>query len=100
MTEGIPWPLDGIITSSLTLVESMLAQNERVAIITGIQTRMQNSWGIRSVPLKGGGLRRIGFKWRKTDKMAPFAAQFVQLCHRVADALPYPAVRSRARRLV
>ena len=91
LTAGVPWPLNCVTTSSLTLVESIVAQNERVAIITDIQTRMQNTWRIRSVPLKGGGKRSIGCKWRKAGKMAPAAVQLVKACHEVADAAPRPA---------
>ena len=91
LTEGVPWPLDCVTTSSLTLVESIVAHNERVAVITDIQTRLRNNWRIRSVPLKGGGKRSIGCKWRKAGKMAPAAVQFVTACHEVADAAPRPA---------
>lgn len=98
MTEGIVWPQNCVTTSSLTLVESIVAQSDRVAIITEIQTRMHNPWKIRSVPLQGGGQRSIGFKWRKAAQMAPLALQFVQTCHQVADCFASPNARPRMRR--
>ena len=41
-----------LITSSLTLVESIVAQTDRVTIITELQSIMQNTWRVRSIPLK------------------------------------------------
>jgi len=84
MTEGIPWPNDCVHTSSLSLVESILAQSDRVTMITRMQATMQNTWRIRSIPLKGGGKRIIGIKWRRAGTLSPLAARFVQIAHDVA----------------
>ena len=83
MTEGVPWPDNCIHTSSLSLVESMLASSDRITMITELQATMQNTWRIRSIPLKGGGKRLIGIKWRKTGALSSLAARFVQIAHDV-----------------
>ena len=70
MTEGVPWPDNCVLTSSLVLVESLLAQSDRVTMITELQATMQNNWRIRSIPLKGGGQRTIGFKWRRSGNLS------------------------------
>jgi len=84
MTEGVPWPDDCVHTSSLSLVESILAQSDRVTMITRMQATMQNNWRIRSIPLKGGGKRIIGIKWRRAGTLSTLAARFVQIAHDVA----------------
>jgi hypothetical protein len=87
MTAGVPWPANCFITSSLTLVESIVAQTDRVTIITELQSIMQNTWRVRAIPLKGAGKRTIGIKWRKAAKPAQIAANFIQIAHEVADSL-------------
>jgi LysR family pca operon transcriptional activator len=87
MTAGVPWPTNCFITSSLTLVESIVAQTDRVTVITELQSVMQNTWQVRSIPLKGAGKRTIGIKWRKAAKPAQIAANFIQIAHEVADSL-------------
>jgi len=87
MTAGVPWPSNCVTTSSLTLVESVVAQSERVTIITQLQSMIQNTWGLRSIPLKGGGKRTLGIKWRKTARPSTVAANFVQIVHQVVDSL-------------
>jgi DNA-binding transcriptional LysR family regulator len=84
MTEGVPWPDDCVHTSSLSLVESILAQSDRVTMITRMQATMQNNWRIRSIPLKGGGKRIIGIKRRRAGTLSTLAARFVQIAHDVA----------------
>ena len=84
MAEGVPWPDDCVHTSSLSLVESILAQSNRVTMITRMQATMQNNWHIRSIPLKGGGKRIIGIKWRRAGALSTLAARFVQIAHDVA----------------
>ena len=86
MTEGVAWPTNCVHTSSLALAESLLASTDRITMITELQSRMQNQWSIRSVPLKGGGKRSIGIKWRRTGALSPLAASFVQMAHKIAAA--------------
>lgn len=83
MTEGVPWPDNCVLTSSLVLVESLLAQSDRVTMITELQATMQNTWRIRSIPLKGGGQRTIGFKWRRSANLSGLASQFVECAHQI-----------------
>jgi LysR family pca operon transcriptional activator len=87
MTAGVPWPSNCFITSSLTLVESIVAQTDRVTIITELQSIVQNNWRLRSVPLKGGGKRTIGIKWRKAAKLSAIAANFIKVVHEVTESL-------------
>jgi LysR family pca operon transcriptional activator len=87
MTAGVPWPSNCFITSSLTLVESIVAQTDRVTIITELQSIVQNTWRLRSVPLKGGGKRTVGVKWRKAVRPSPMAANFIKVLHEVSEAL-------------
>jgi len=87
MTAGVPWPSNCFITSSLTLVESIVAQTDRVTIITELQSIVQNNWRLRSVPLKGGGKRTIGIKWRKAAKPSAIAANFIKVVHEVTESL-------------
>jgi LysR family transcriptional regulator of gallate degradation len=87
MTAGIAWPSNCFISSSLTLVESIVAQSERVTIITELQTIIQNTWRLRSVPLKGGGKRTLGIKWRKAGSHSPMAGAFIKIAHEVAASL-------------
>jgi LysR family pca operon transcriptional activator len=86
MTAGVPWPSNCFITSSLTLVESIVAQTDRVTIITELQSIIQNTWRLRSIPLKGGGKRTIGIKWRKTAKPSLIAANFIKVVHEVVES--------------
>jgi LysR family transcriptional regulator of gallate degradation len=97
MTAGVPWPSNCVMTSSLTLVESIVAQTDRVTIITELQSIIQNTWRLRSVPLKGGGKRTIGIKWRKAAKPSAIAANFIQIAHEVADSLVNRKRRGAAR---
>jgi LysR family pca operon transcriptional activator len=87
MTAGVPWPSNCVITSNLTLVESVVAQSERVTIITELQSIIQNTWRIRSIPLKGGGKRTLGIKWRKAARPTQVAANFIQIAHEVSNSL-------------
>lgn len=87
MTAGVPWPSNCFITSSLTMVESIVAQTDRVTIITELQSIVQNTWRLRSVPLKGGGKRTIGIKWRKASKPSAIAANFIKVVHEVVESL-------------
>jgi len=87
LTAGIPWPDNCVITSNLTLVESVVAQTSRVTIITELQSMLQNTWRVRSIPLKGGGQRTIGIKWRKTGKLSAVGSEFVTIAHAVAGTL-------------
>jgi LysR family pca operon transcriptional activator len=87
MTAGVPWPSNCFITSSLTLVESVVAQTGRVTIITELQSMLQNTWGLRAVPLKGGGKRIVGIKWRKAAKLSALAAEFIQIAHELAESV-------------
>lgn len=96
MTEGIAWPSNCVLTSSLTLVESILAQNSRVSIVTQLQSLTQNPWRIRAIPLKGGGKRTIGLKWRKDGAESPVANAFKQCAHDVANSIG-PRAWMRAR---
>jgi DNA-binding transcriptional LysR family regulator len=86
MAEGVPWPVNCIITSNISLIESALAQSDRVTMITELQSNMQNNWNIRSIPLLGGGKRAIGIKWRKAGALSALAARLVHYAHQVADA--------------
>jgi LysR family pca operon transcriptional activator len=87
MTAGVPWPSNCFITSSLTLVESIVAQTDRVTIITELQSIVRNTWRLRSIPLKGGGKRTIGIKWRKAAKPSLIAANFIKIVHEVVESL-------------
>ena len=89
MAEGVAWPENCILTSSLSLVESILAQSDRVTMITRLQATMQNTWKIRSIPLKGGGSRTIGVKWRRAGAQSKLAAGFVQIARDVVRASAY-----------
>jgi len=84
MTEGVPWPDNVVLTSSLVLVESLLAQSDRVTMITELQATMQNNWRIRAIPLKGAGHRTIGFKWRRSGNLSGLATKFVECAHQIA----------------
>ena len=86
MTEGVPWPDNCVLTSSLVLVESLLAQSDRVTMITELQATMQNNWRIRSIPLKGAGHRTIGFKWRRNGNLSGLATKFVECAHQISRA--------------
>jgi LysR family pca operon transcriptional activator len=103
MTEGVPWPENCVHVSSLSLVEAVLAQSERVTMITQMQATMQNTWRIRSIPLKGGGKRTIGIKWRRAGILSTLAARFVQIAHdvarsgRLSSKLPKAKRQSKAR---
>jgi LysR family transcriptional regulator of gallate degradation len=98
MTEGVPWPSNCVLTSSLTLVESLLAKTDRIAMITELQANMQNIWRIRSIPLKGGGKRMMGLKWRKAGKPSASVSHFAQIAHDVVRSgalYPKPAKQRR-----
>jgi len=97
MTAGVPWPSNCVITSSLTLVESIVAQTDRVTIITELQSNIQNTWRLRSIPLKGGGKRTLGIKWRKAARPSAVAADFIQIAHEVADSLVNRKKRGHSR---
>jgi LysR family transcriptional regulator, regulator for genes of the gallate degradation pathway len=99
MTEGVPWPSNCVHTSSLTLVESVLAKTDRIAMITELQANMQNIWRIRSIPLKGGGKRMMGLKWRKAGKPSAAVSHFAQIAHDVVRSgalFAKPAKQRRA----
>jgi LysR family pca operon transcriptional activator len=98
MTEGVPWPDNCVHTSSLSLVESILAQSDRVTMITQMQATMQNTWNIRSIPLKGGGKRTIGIKWRKAGALSTLATRFVQIAHEVARSGTMSGKPAKAKR--
>jgi LysR family pca operon transcriptional activator len=98
MAEGVPWPSNCLFTSNLSLIESALAQSDRVTIITELQSNMQNHWQIRSIPLQGGGKRAIGIKWRKAGALSALAARVVQYAHEVADAAVVQAKPPRPKR--
>jgi LysR family pca operon transcriptional activator len=98
MAEGVPWPEDCVHTSSLSLVESILANSDRVTMITRMQATMQNTWRIRSIPLKGGGNRTIGIKWRRAGSLSTLAARFVEIAHEVARSGTISGSRARPTR--
>jgi LysR family pca operon transcriptional activator len=94
--EGVPWPSNCVHTSSLSLVESILADTDRITMITKLQAAMQNTNRIKSIRLINGGSRSIGIKRRITGSMSALATGFVAIAHEVARAIA-PAVASRAR---
>jgi LysR family transcriptional regulator of gallate degradation len=98
MTEGVPWPSNCVTTSSLSLVEAVVAQTDRVTMITELQSTMQNTWRLRSIPLKGGGKRTVGIKWRKAGKISALAARFVEIAHEIARANAQRGKRNLARK--
>jgi LysR family pca operon transcriptional activator len=95
-TEGVPWPSNCVLTSSLSLVESILADTDRITMITKLQAAMQNTNRIKSIRLINGGSRTIGIKRRRAGSMSSLASGFVAIAHEVAQAIA-PAVASRAR---
>lgn len=96
--EAIPWPVNSIVTSSLYLLESIVAQTDRVTLITELQAAMHNDWRIRSIPLKNGGKRVLGIKRRRGGQLSPFAARVVQLAREVALSYQHSRRSTKARR--
>jgi hypothetical protein len=94
----VPWPDNCVMSSSLSLVEYVLAHTDRVAMITELQSTMENTWGIRSIPLKGGGKRTIGFKWRRSGTLSTLATRFVEHAHQVVRSGALQANPPRTRR--
>src|SRR5581483_11104796 len=70
---GLAWPSNCVITNSLALVESLVAQTDRVSIVSRLQTAFHNMWRVRAVPLRGGPTRIVGMKWRRTTRFSPLA---------------------------
>lgn len=81
---GLPWPINVIETSSLTLVECIVAQTDRVTLITELQAAMHNTWHIRAIPLSNAGRRILGVKWRSGMQPSPLAEQVIQVAHELA----------------
>lgn len=98
--EDLAWPVNRIETSSLPLVESLVAQTGRVTVITELQAALHNTWRIRSIPLQGGGRRTLGLKWRRTIQLSPLATRVMTLAHELATTYRKTrrVSRSRARR--
>jgi LysR family transcriptional regulator, regulator for genes of the gallate degradation pathway len=85
---NLPWPAKCVTTTSLAVIESILNNTDRIALIT---TLLQHAWGVRSIPLQGAGVRTIGIKRRRAGQLTPLAEQMRQI------ALGLPAVTGRGR---
>jgi molybdate transport repressor ModE-like protein len=86
-TAGVPWPDGCITTSSLSLTESLVAQCERVSFVSCLQTTVHNTWRVRAIPLKNGGKRTVGMKWRRSGMLSPLATRLKQLAHETSKTL-------------
>lgn len=84
MAEGLSWPVNVIETSSLNLVECIVAQTDRVTLITELQAALHNTWQIRAVPLQNAGRRTLGLKWRTGTQPSPLAERVIQAAHELA----------------
>jgi hypothetical protein len=77
----VRWPVDCVTTDSLTLVESLVAEGDRVSIVSRMQTLLHNGWRIKAVGLNGAGSRTVGMKWRRGTPLSPLGLQLVRLSH-------------------
>ena len=100
LAEDVRWPSNVVITSSLSLVESIITETDRVTLITSLQASRDPVGGVRSIPLRGGGKRIISIKWRRMGELSPLAKSAVGIAHEVAATFkPMESkLRSRARK--
>jgi DNA-binding transcriptional LysR family regulator len=82
---NMPWPLNCVTTTSLTMIESILERTDHVTLITSI---LRHAWRVRSIPLKGAGTRTIGIKYRQAARLSPLALRFRELAHNLAPRAP------------
>jgi DNA-binding transcriptional LysR family regulator len=87
-TAGLSWPANCVITNSLALVEALVAQSDRVSIVSRLQTDFHNMWRVRAIPLRGAPTRIVGIKWRRTTRLSPLAQRFVETCRICAKSGP------------
>jgi len=78
---GVPWPINCLTTSNVTLVESIIAQTDCVTILTNLTVMFPSQRRLKSVALKGGGSHRLSIKWRRNAKLSANASQFIKLAH-------------------
>ena len=85
MTQNVPWPDNVVLTSSLSLVESIVTNTDRVTLITALQTRLDAACQVQSIPLIAGGKRLIGIKRRRIGELSPLAKSVLKITHEVAE---------------
>jgi LysR family transcriptional regulator, regulator for genes of the gallate degradation pathway len=84
LAANVPWPSNCVTTTSLTLIESILARTDHLTLITGI---LRHAWRVRSIPLKGAGVRTIGIKYRQSAQLSPLAQRVKQIAHELVRTL-------------
>jgi DNA-binding transcriptional LysR family regulator len=96
LSAGVPWPQNSIFSSSLPLVESIVARTNRVTVVTRLQATMHNFWRLRAIPLRGGGHRTLCIAWRRAGQLSEQAARLAQMAHELA--VIYQAAERRTAR--
>ena len=96
LSAGVPWPQNSIFSSSLPLVESIVARTNRVTIVTRLQVTMHNFWKLRAIPLRGGGQRTLCIAWRRAGHLSKQASRLAQVAHELA--VVYQAAERRTAR--
>lgn len=86
VAEGVNWPANTVITSSLSLVEAIVTQSNRITLITELQAALHNTWRIRAIPLRSGGKRTVGIRWRRAGQLSALAKRAVQIAHDLAHS--------------
>lgn len=88
LSSGITWPANCVTTNSLTLAESLVAESDRICLVSRLQTMMHNTSRIRAIPLKGAGTRTVALKWRRSSKLSPLSQRLAQIAHEASQFGP------------
>ncbi len=77
MANGVPWPVNCVAANSMALIENLVLNTGRIAIISQLQAASRKRGGMSSIPLAGAGARMIGFKRRAEGGLPPVAESFI-----------------------
>lgn len=75
MTRSVPWPKDCVLANSLTVLESLVRETDRITRVSKVQIAAGHD-GFAVIPLEGAGHRTIGFKMRSGAKPTALVTQF------------------------
>lgn len=76
-TLNVPWPRDCILANSLSALEILVGETDRVTLVSSVQMPAE-SQSFSVIPLRDGGRRSVGFKLRRDARPTALSDAFCQ----------------------
>lgn len=83
-SSSVKWPGNCVLTNSLAVIEELVAETDRVSIVTPIQ--LSSLTRLELVPLQEATSRVIGIKTRRDVQLTELGALFIRHIKRVASS--------------